>query len=397
MPPISSCQSLLPRHKCFSLQLLRRSYIAPSTNPIHHRRINVLLGYSNKSRQLKTRATSVSSSFSLSPLHVHRSLFTTPAMASLPITSTQAFRTISKEKTTKDTWSPTKYLSFAGPRLRPAQDLLARIYPHIRVPPSSLRIFDLGCGPGTSTAVLVDAFSGAKVTGVDSSGNMLQEARKKLPGVEFVEADLNTWTVPAEASDKEGEKQTQTLVFSNATIHWLRSPSRRDLLTRLLSSPSLPEGSVLAIQVPDNYNAPTHRLMRETATLPSQPWSPYFSASEIGNLGVDDRPDLDPIEPPAQWIRWLEGAGARKGEVDVWRTEYMHVVNGAKAIVEWVGSTGLRPYLDRITDEEARRAFLAEYERIVGEIYASEGSEWGIEEGRCVLGYPRLFVVGVKG
>ncbi|KAF2278155.1 S-adenosyl-L-methionine-dependent methyltransferase [Westerdykella ornata] len=346
-------------------------------------------------------------------LHPYRPFSTTHAMSSPSPSSSQNPTPIRKEKE-KDTWFPSQYLTFATPRLQPVHDLLARIHPHIRVSPTHLRIFDLGCGPGTSTAALVDAFPGARMTGVDSSANMLDEARRRfaslgVQGVDWVHADLNTWTLPMPESKSEprsqqqgdDSQQQQTLLFSNATLHWLRSPSRHALLTRLLSSPSLAPGSILAFQVPDNYHAPTHSLMRETALLPSQPWTPFFDSSsggaKIGDLKSDQRPDLDPIEKSATYIRWMEDAGAKKGEVQVWRTEYMHIVLGARDIVEWVGSTGLRPYLDRITEEGARRAFLNEYERRVGEVYAAEGSEWRVDGERCVLGYPRLFVVGVKG
>lgn len=80
--------------------------------------------------------------------------------------------------------------------------------------------------------------------------------------------------------------------------------------------------------------------------------------------------------------------------VDVWRTEYMHVVDGVGAIVEWVKGTGLQPFLHRMDgDEEAKQLFLKEYERRLGLVYGP--LKW--QGNRVMLGYRRLFVVAVRG
>jgi trans-aconitate 2-methyltransferase len=175
------------------------------------------------------------------------------------------------------------------------------------------------------------------------------------------------------------------LIFSNAVFHWLRSTLRITTLTRLFTS--LPSGSVLAIQVPDNYDQPSHALMRATALLPSKPWSPYFSNCAIGDVADLARPDLDPIESPGEFYNALSPLAS---DVNIWRTEYQHVLGNAKGIVEWVKGTGLQPYLNRIEDEGARGAFLEEYERRLKGAYKELG------DGKVMLGYPRLFVVAVR-
>jgi trans-aconitate methyltransferase len=48
---------------------------------------------------------------------------------------------------------------------------------------SGERILDLGCGTGTLTAEI--AACGAHVVGVDRSAEMIDEARKKFPAIEF--------------------------------------------------------------------------------------------------------------------------------------------------------------------------------------------------------------------
>ena len=234
----------------------------------------------------------------------------------------------------------------------------------------------LGCGPGNSTQVLQDAFPSAHITGMDSSPAMLQKARATLPSVDFVRGDLSTYA-PNEQAD---------LLFSNAVFHWLRSPHRLPTLVRLFSS--LKQGGVVAIQVPDNYHESSHTLMRTVASLPSTPWSQYFASTSIGNLTDPTRPDLDPIEPPAEFYNALIPHAA---SVNIWRTTYHHVLNDAGAIVEWVKGTGLQPYLNRMgDDDDAKKGFLKEYERKLGEVYGELG------DGKVLLGYPRLFVVAVR-
>ncbi|KAJ4312800.1 hypothetical protein N0V94_007273, partial [Neodidymelliopsis sp. IMI 364377] len=186
----------------------------------------------------------------------------------------------------KKDWSATQYLKFNNERTRPVHDLVAQIKPHITS--ANPRIYDLGCGPGNSTQVLLDAFPGAHVTGMDSSPDMLKKASAALPDVQFAAGDVSTF------APKEGEQVD--LLFSNAVFHWLRTPSRLETLSRLFAS--LPRGGVLAIQVPDNYDEASHRLMRDVAVSASEPWSRYFATAHVGEFGDKQRPDLDPIEPP---------------------------------------------------------------------------------------------------
>ena len=106
----------------------------------------------------------------------------------------------------KNGWNPGQYMKFGGHRLRPAIDLLARI--------DSERpetVFDLGCGPGNATRLLAERWPQARITGVDNSAAMLAQAAEDLPGLQWVEADLNGWT-----PDRRGD-----VVFSNAALHWL--------------------------------------------------------------------------------------------------------------------------------------------------------------------------------
>src|SRR4029453_4723914 len=149
------------------------------------------------------------------------------------------------------TWDPQQYLKFADHRLRPAIDLLAQIPLEL---PSV--ISDLGCGPGNITRLLAGGWPSAQVTGVDSSTEMLEKARKEAPGITFVQADIKQWSPPAPAN----------LLFSNATLQWLGAHPR--LLPRLIAQ--LAPNGALAVQMPHNHDSPSHVLMRAAAQ--DGPW-----------------------------------------------------------------------------------------------------------------------------
>ena len=143
-------------------------------------------------------------------------------------------------------WSARQYLKFEDERTRPPRDLLAQV--PLREPQ---RVVDLGCGPGNSTELLIERFPGATVIGLDSSPDMLRQARERLPKCTFVQGDLATW-MPQDRTD---------LLFGNAVFQWL--PEHPKVLARLLQS--LAPGGVLAVQMPDNTNEPALMLMEKVA------------------------------------------------------------------------------------------------------------------------------------
>ena len=96
-------------------------------------------------------------------------------------------------------WSSAQYLKFEDERTRPARDLLAQVPLE-----TATRAYDLGCGPGNSTALLVARFGRESVIGLDSDPNMLAAARSRLKGTRFLEADLETWQ-PPEPADLAGQ------------------------------------------------------------------------------------------------------------------------------------------------------------------------------------------------
>lgn len=253
-------------------------------------------------------------------------------------------------------WNPAQYLTFADERTRPARDLLA----HVSLA-SARRIFDLGSGPGNSTAVLVHRFPQAHVTGVDNSPAMLEAARAQCKGADFVFGDLSIW-LPPEPPD---------LLFSNATFQWV--PDHLGVIERLAGT--LAPGGVLAVQMPDNLGEPSHRLMRQAAE--HGPWA--------GRLR-DAAAARDVLPAVATYYARLKPHFAR---LEIWHTIYIHPLDGPEGIIDWLGSTGLRPFLAPL-DVHERAEFLASYAALLARAYPAQ------PDGKVLLRFPRLFMVAKK-
>ncbi len=165
---------------------------------------------------------------------------------------------------------------------------------------------------------------------------MIAETRSALPDCLFVEADIRNWQ-PEQALD---------LIFANASLQWL--PDHYELFPHLVSLLS-PLG-VLAVQMPDNWLEPTHVLMREVAREQNYP----------------DR-GREPLAGVHAYYDILSEAGC---EVDIWRTTYYHQMPSHRAIIDWVTATGLRPWLQDLTESEQQH-FLTRYHQMLEEQYPS--------------------------
>lgn len=253
-------------------------------------------------------------------------------------------------------WDPQLYRRFEAERTRPAQELLARI-PLKTVHQAS----DLGCGPGNSTELLQRAWPQALVTGVDSSPAMLKQAHERLPACRFSEADISRWQ----------PSQPQDVIYANASLQWLTGHDT--LLPALVAQ--LTPGGVLAVQMPDNLDQPSHRLMRDVAQQPA--WRERISPQAA------DRKRLLTAEA---YYDVLSASGC---QVDIWRTTYYQVMPGPEAIIDWLRATGLRPFLAGL-DDAAQQAFLAEY------LQGLRGAYPQRNDGSCLLAFPRLFMVAQK-
>ncbi|QAT87195.1 trans-aconitate methyltransferase [Corallococcus coralloides] len=255
-------------------------------------------------------------------------------------------------------WSAAQYTRFEDERNRPIRDLLARV-----LTVDVKRAADIGCGPGNSTELLRARFPMAAVTGMDSSPDMLAAARKRLPDVRFDLGDIATWSDPG----------PYDAILANAALQWV--PDHSTLLPALLHK--LAPGGSLAVQMPDNLEEPSHRLMRETAS--AGPWADTLKGAASART---ERHDAD------WYFRTLREAGATT--VDVWRTTYFHpLTGGAGAVVEWFKGSGLRPFLEPL-DAGEKTDFLGRYQEGIAQAYPA------IPDGTVLLPFPRLFIVATR-
>jgi trans-aconitate 2-methyltransferase len=249
-------------------------------------------------------------------------------------------------------WNPQQYLKFSQPRLRPALDLLARIDVT-----SPRRIYDLGCGTGNITRMLAERWPSARVTGVDDSSEMLARASAESKHVEWVQESLADWRPDEPAG----------LIYSNAALHWL--PDHATLFPRLIDA--LAPGGTLAVQMPRNFLAPSHTLIHETAR----------AGAWLGKLEHLIVPA--PVSDPQVYYSMLH---EHASSLDIWETEYLHVLEGKDAVKEWTKGTWLKRFLDAL-EEPQRSEFESEYARRVGAAYPP------LANGETLLPFRRLFLV----
>jgi trans-aconitate 2-methyltransferase len=269
-------------------------------------------------------------------------------------------------------WSAKQYVAFEDERTRPVRDLLAALP---KLQPRS--VIDLGCGPGNSTECLAALFPDAEVSGIDSSPEMIQAARRRLPQVRFWVQDIDAWLGGAPCGDAPpGDARRESgacgVILANAVLQWL--PNHAALLPAIIGK--LASGGALALQMPDNLDEPAHRLMREVAAV--GPWAAKLAAAGAA------RP---PLASAAWYYELLRPLCAK---VDLWRTTYYHALAGGPgAIVEWFKGSGLLPFLEPLGLAE-RAAYLAAYTTAISRAYPSSA------DGGVLLPFPRLFMVAIR-
>jgi trans-aconitate 2-methyltransferase len=252
------------------------------------------------------------------------------------------------------TWEPRTYLRYAEVRFRAGLDLIARI------PKNEYRtIYDLGCGTGHLTRTLAENFAQAKVTGVDSSPEMLAEARREFPKMTWVQGDIFSWRPPAPAD----------LIFSNAAFQWV--PDHKTLLPSLMNE--LRPGGVLAAQMPRHFDTPSHIELRKLVKQPR--WR-----SKLQHLLIA------PIASPEMYWQWLL---PRSSNLDLWETIYLHVLDGKDPVVNFMRGTALRPFLTVLSEREASQ-FLSAFAKQMEAAYPPQSS------GQTLFPFRRLFLIAQR-
>jgi trans-aconitate 2-methyltransferase len=253
-------------------------------------------------------------------------------------------------------WNPDVYLAFADHRGRPFFDLLSRVGAE-----APRRVVDLGCGPGNLTVTLAQRWPDAAIEAVDSSPEMVDAARER--GVDASVGELEAWT-PAPDTD---------VVVSNAALHWV--PGHRELLVRWAGE--LPTGAWIAMQVPGNFDAPSHVAVRELAARPQ--W-----AEALGDLPFRAGKVVD---DPAEYAGLLADAGCT---VDTWETTYVHQLTGATPVLDWISGTALTAVQSQLSDEQFDE-FRQELNPLLAAAYPAR------PDGITFFPFRRVFVVAQAG
>lgn len=252
-------------------------------------------------------------------------------------------------------WDPQQYLAFDDHRSRPFFDLLSRVAaaePRV--------VMDLGCGPGHLTAVLARRWPGALVQALDSSPEMVAAARDR--GIDATLGAVQDWQPSAQTD----------VVVCNAVLQWV--PEHADLLSRWMRQ--LPAGAFLALQVPGNFDAASHRAIRQVAARDE--WRDSLARAGI----LEPRAVLD----PAGYADLLTAAG---GAVDAWETTYLQRLTGDDPVLEWVTGTALRPVRGALDDAQWRE-FTTQLAPLLRGAYPrrADGTTW--------LPFRRVFAVARK-
>ncbi|MCC9624592.1 methyltransferase domain-containing protein [Thalassospira sp. MA62] len=260
-------------------------------------------------------------------------------------------------------WDPVHYGLFGNERLRPAIDLISRL-PKPANGFSPRHIVDLGCGPGSVTSLLSDAYASnaddpVEIVGIDSSDEMLETARKRTENITWRKADIANWH----------PEQPIDLLFSNAALHWV--PDHSNLFPKLLDH--MAPGGIIAVQVPNNFLAPSHQL--------------------IGEAGIEWRKEVAKAMHTARIMRpgdYFDVLATACDDIDIWQTQYCHVLTGEDPVYNWTSSTILRPVLDALPDDDARATVIEKYKTRLKQVYPPR------DDGRTLFPFNRLFMIARK-
>ncbi|MGE0756549.1 MAG: methyltransferase domain-containing protein [Pirellulaceae bacterium] len=253
-------------------------------------------------------------------------------------------------------WNAAHYLRFGAERTRAAADLLARV-----ALDSPCRVADLGCGPGNSTSLLWQRWPEAQIVGIDNSPDMITAAQEAYPDRAWELCDVRHWN-PSRPFD---------LVFSNAALQWL--PGHGQLMQSLFAR--VAEAGALAFQIPSATYATVRQLIFDISRAPE--WDQRMRGPR----------SVLTMESPAFYYDALVREAAA---LDIWETEYMHVLDSPAAIVDWIRSTGLRPFLDVLHIESERERFTSELQRRVAAAYELR------VDGKVLFPFRRTFVVAYR-
>ncbi len=248
-------------------------------------------------------------------------------------------------------WNPNKYLQFKSERTQPSIDLISKIQ---KSDPKS--IIDIGCGPGNSTQILVNRWPKAEITGLDNSEEMIKTARQDYPNQEWIVNDFSTHEF----------NRKFDVVFSNAAIQWM--PNHSELLKKFRSL--LTKRGVVAVQIPQFWDMPLGKIIDNTAK--DDRWR--IKTESIANIFTIHN-----------YSFYYDVLSQIFSSVEMWETDYLHVLNSHSSIVEMMRSTGLKPYYESLNNDSD----ISEFEGVVlKEIIIAYPEQ---SNGKVILPFKRLF------
>jgi trans-aconitate 2-methyltransferase len=135
-------------------------------------------------------------------------------------------------------------------------------------------------------------------------------------------------------------------------------------------------GGALAVQMPDNFRAPSHSLVADIARGPR--WR-----AKLAPVLRDP-----PVAPAADYLELLTPL---MKSVDVWLTEYLQVLSprddGDHPVAAWTKGTWLVPILAALSNDAERAEFSREYGQRLARAYPPRA------DGRTLFPFRRLFIV----
>ncbi len=230
-------------------------------------------------------------------------------------------------------WNPGAYARFRDLRLRPAIDLMLAVRSV-----GGGDVIDLGCGAGAMGAVLRQRYPGHRIVGVDESPAMLAKSAECGAYDTLDERGIEDWSV-----ERAG------LIYSNAVLHWLKD--HETLFPRLAGM--LAPGGTLAVQMPHQNNAPSHRV-----------WVSLADELFPGRIDVAAAPG---VMKPARYHHLLSGLGA----FSLWETEYYQVLSADQSghpVRRFTESTFARPILAALEPDE-QAELVQRYEEVMEKAY----------------------------
>lgn len=253
-------------------------------------------------------------------------------------------------------WKPDLYMQFKSERTQPSIDLVSKL--NIIDPKN---IIDIGCGPGNSTQILANRWPNSNIIGIDRSESMIEKAKHDFPNQKWELANASEYT----------SSRKFDIIFSNAVIQWI--PNHEKLFKKFYNM--LSQSGVVAIQIPQFWDMSLGKIIDDASKLPR--WEEKIS--EISNLLTMQ-----------SYSFYYDILSNLFNSIEIWETDYIHIMEGHLSILNMIRSTGLKPYNDKLELDSDIKEFEAVVLSQIKRAYPIQ------KNGKVLLPFKRLFITAVK-